>query len=228
MNESLELLRENGQTDLVQDIEYKIDTAREMGKSMGQHLQEILNKLEFDPGLIATNGAISFDIYFGNEIEAINRFHPKKFIVSEDPQPTEWERRANGDIASYKDLVIQTLGKGINFEYVDKSLKGAISTLENSGTHDYGLVTWLNIWPVGVDSEVITDFIIKTSKFLASNGLILISDQGDPSGRVKKIVADLSNRGIQGYKIEGFTSLMNNRGGGAGEHFLAVRKTSAE
>lgn len=228
MKDLLADLRNNEPPELLEKINYKIETATEQGELMGRHLQEIFRRVGFNPRLITTNGAIACDVYFGNEIVALRSFQPNRLIVTENPQPTDWEKKVEGDISSSKKFVIETLGKGINFEYIDKSLKGAISTLENSGTHDYGLVTWLNIWPVGVDSEEITDFIIKTSKFLASNGLILISDQGDPSGRVKKIFADISNRGIQGYKIEDFTSLMNNRGGGAGEHFLAVRKTLAE
>jgi len=190
MEKSLDELREKGQSELVEKIEYKIETAKEQGELMGEHLQEIFRKVGFDPGLITTNGAISFDVDFGNEIEALKRFHPKKLIVTESSEPYTWERPGRESINSGKKLVIETLGKGMNFEYRDRELYEALYALESRGTSDYGLITWLNIWPMAINPDIgtiprsitVEDFIIKTSKFINPKGLILLSAQeGDNS-----------------------------------------------
>ena len=230
MEESLDELREKGQVELVKKIEYKIDTAKEQGELMGEHLQKVLRRVEFDSGLITTNGAISFDVHFGNEIEALKRFRPKRLVVTENSEPNEWERLAHGDIASCKKLVIETLGKGMDFEYSARDLHHALVVLEVRKTNDYGLITWLNIWPMAINPDIgtiprsitVEDFIIKTSKFINPKGLILLSAQeGDNS--VENAFLDISNRGIEGYKLESFAFP-----GKAGNRFLAVKKTFPE
>lgn len=230
MEESLDELREKGQSELVEKIEYKIETAREQGELMGEHLQKVLRRVEFDSGLITTNGAILFDVDFGNEIEALKRFHPKKLIVTESSKPYTWERPGRESINSGKKLVIETLGKGMNFEYRDRELYEALYALESRGTSDYGLITWLNIWPMAIDpdpgaiprSVTVEDFIIKTSPFINSKGLILLSAQEEDRS-VENAFLDMSNRGMEGHKLQSFTFP-----GKAGNRFLAVKKTEPE
>jgi hypothetical protein len=231
MDKLLDELRESGQTDLARRVEYKIEEAQEMGELMGEHLQEIFRKIGFDSGLISTNGAVLFDVDFGNEIEALKRFHPKKMIVTESSEPYAWERRGSESINSGKKLVIETLGKGMNFEYSDRELYHALHVLEEvRKTSDYGLITWLNIWPLAISDDpgiipraiTVEDFIIKTSKLINPKGLILLSAQ-EGNNSVEKALLDISNRGIEGHKLEGFTFP-----GHAGNRFLAVRKTLPE
>jgi len=226
MQESLDELRKSGQIKLADRIEYKIEEARRQGESMGTHLQEIFRRVGFDPGLITTNGAISFEVDFGNEIEALKRFHPKRLIVTESSEPYVWERKRSESVNLGKKLVIETLGKEMNCIYKDRELYEAIWGLEAQETNDYGLITRLNIWPLAISDDpgiiprsvTVEDFIIKTSKFIHPKGLILLSAQeGDNS--VEKALLDISNRGIEGHKLESFTF-----SGKAGNRFLAVKK----
>jgi hypothetical protein len=229
MEEPLDELRKSGQIKLVEKIEYKIREARWQGELMGGHLQEIFRKVEFDPGLITTNGAILFDVDFGNEIEALKRFRPRRLIATESSEPYVWERQGGESWNSGKKLVIETLGKGMDFEYSDRELYHALSVLleDDRKTNDYGLVTWLNIWPPAISDDpgivpraiTVEDFIIKTSKFIHPNGLILLSAQ-EWDSRVEKALLDISNRGIEGHKLESFTFP-----GKAGNRFLSVKKS---
>jgi hypothetical protein len=219
----INFLKEIGVDDkTIERVQFKIEVTEDSGQLMGEHFGNLFKEIEFDPKLISTNGAISFDVYFGNEIVAMKRFNPKKLIVTESSFATDPELVV-GELWDFRKPIIEILGDDMNFELLFHSLWSSIDKLKSAKTSDIGLVTWLNVYPSKLrDAKGLEDFIRETSDLLVTNGLILISAQSTESF-AEDTFEKLSRKIMPGYKIESFVS---NEYGNAGKYFLTIRKIS--
>lgn len=207
---------------LIQRIQFKLEETRWCGESMGENLEKLLDGIGFDPQFISTNGVISFDVYFGTEIVAMRRFNPSRLIVTENPGRSSDDLPYCDELAldDHKREIIEILGAGGTFQYLDCPVKEALSRLQLARTQGIGLVTWLNVWPARLHNNLVKEFLEETFRFLSLGGLVLVS-ASCTEDKARAIFDQIAQEDNCGNLIESFVT---NEYQDLGRYFLTLKK----
>lgn len=150
---------------IIPTVRRQIEEVRDIAEIYGVELEQIFRKLNFNPKLIIKYGALCTDVEFGPEIEALKKYHPHPFVVSEN--------KGDGDY-DLKDLALKELGRGLDLTIVRNHYQSAMDLIKSKG-QKVGLITRLNIFPKWIPKEFSVPFIKRAVNILAPEGLILLS-----------------------------------------------------
>lgn len=161
-------------------------------------LHDLLDQVSFHENLVTQQGVICADVEYGAEAYALKALRPARLILGE---PKDFGERENRITAALSAIERSTAGIQIRREDAQDLLDNVIG----SGQQNFGLITWLNIFPdIRTDQEDFEDFLRKSEKLLCRGGAVILSAVEDSSDRfdlmervVKKGVSGLTLKIIQ-------------------------------